>query len=48
MLVAIVSHKLPSGNYEIFAGDISAPKEASIWQSGLEKGDRILKANGCD
>ncbi len=48
MLVAIVSHKLPSGNYEIFAGDINAPKEASIWQSGLEKGDRILKANGCD
>ncbi len=48
ILVAVVSGKLPSGNYEIYAGEISAPKEASIWDSGLQKGDRILKANGCD
>ena len=48
IFVAIVSHKLPSGNYEIYAGEISAPKDASIWTSGLKKGDRILKANGCD
>ena len=48
MLVAIVSHKLPSGNYKIYAGAISAPKEASIWTSGLKEGDRILKVNGCD
>lgn len=46
--MAIVSHKLPSGNYEIYAGEISAPKEASIRKSGLREGDRILKANGCD
>lgn len=48
ILVAAVSHKLPSGNYEIFAGEINAPKEASVWNSGLQKGDRILKANGTD
>ncbi len=48
ILVAAVSHKLPSGNYEIYAGDINAPKEASVWSSGLQKGDRILKANGTD
>ena len=48
MFVAIVSHKLPSGNYEIYATQINAPKTASIWQSGLREGDRILKANGCD
>lgn len=48
IVVAIVSHKLPSGNYEIYAGEIVAPKGASILTSGLEKGDRILKANGCD
>ena len=48
MLVAIVARKLPSGNYEIFAGKIEAPKEASIWSSGLQEGDRILKANGCE
>lgn len=48
ILVAIVSRQLPSGNYEIYAGEISAPKEAGIWKSGLQKGDRILRANGCD
>lgn len=48
IVVAIISHKLPSGNYEIYAGEIVAPKGASILTSGLEKGDRILKANGCD
>lgn len=48
MVVAIFTGKLPSGNYEVYAGDISAPKDASIWNSGLQKGDRILKTNGCD
>ena len=48
MLVAIVSKQLPSGNYEVIIGEISEPKDASVWQSGLEKGDRILQANGCD
>lgn len=48
MLVAVVSHQLPSGNYKLFAADISAPKDASIWQSGLKEGDRILKVNGCE
>ena len=47
MLVAIYTKHLPSGNYEIYTGTISAPKEASIWQSGLQVGDRILDANGC-
>ena len=48
ILVATVSHKLPSGNYEIFANTINAPKGASILTSGLKEGDRILKANGCE
>ena len=47
MLVAIYTKHLPSGSYEIYTGTISAPKEASIWQSGLQVGDRILDANGC-
>lgn len=46
--VATFSGRLPSGNYEVYAGNISAPKDASIWASGLQAGDRILKANGCD
>jgi len=48
MLVAIFTKQLPSGKYEISTATISAPKEASIWQSGLEQGDRILTANGCE
>ena len=47
MLVAIWTKQLPSGEYEIYTGSISAPKEASIWDSGLEIGDRILSANNC-
>ena len=48
MFVAFWTKHLPSGNYEIYAGEISAPKDASIWDSGLQTGDRILSANGCD
>jgi len=45
--VALWSKQLPSGNYEIYTGSISAPQDASIWKSGLQIGDRILEANGC-
>ena len=47
-LVAIWTKHLPSGNYEIFTGSISAPKEADIWTSGLQVDDKIISANGCD
>ncbi len=48
LFVAAYSKHLPSGNYEIYAGEISAPKDASVWNSGIQTGDRILKANGTD
>lgn len=48
MFVAIWSKQLPSGNYEIYTDSISAPQNASIWDSGLKVGDRILNVNGCD
>lgn len=48
MLVAIWSKQLPSGDYEIYTGSISAPQDASIWKSGLKIGDRILSANDCE
>ena len=47
MFVAIWSKQLPSGNFEIYTGSISAPQGASIWDSGLQIGDRIISANGC-
>ena len=47
MLVATWTKQLPSGEYEIYTGSISAPQNASIWDSGLEEGDRILSVNGC-
>ena len=48
IFVALWTRQLPSGNYEVYTGSISAPKEASIWNSGLEIGDRIVSANGCN
>ena len=47
MFVATWTKHLPSGNFEIYTAGISAPKEASIWNSGLQIGDRILSANNC-
>lgn len=47
-LTAALWGHMPSGKYDIFVKDIVAAKEASIWQSGLEKGDKILKINGVD
>lgn len=48
IFVALFTKQLPSGNYDIFTATISAPKEASIWDSGLQVGDKIINANGCD
>ena len=48
IFVAMWSKQLPSGNYEIYTGSISAPEGASILNSGLQIGDRILDANGCE
>lgn len=45
-LTAALWGHMPSGKYDIYVKDIVAAKEASIWQSGLEKGDKILKING--
>lgn len=46
VLTAFLWGQMPSGNYNIFVKDIVAPKEESIWQSGMEKGDRIAEING--
>lgn len=48
MFTAAVWGKLPSGNYQVYINSITAPKTESVWQSGLQKNDRIIKINGSD
>ena len=48
MLTATVWHKLPAGKYNIDVEKITAPKGASVYSSGLQKGDRIYKINGTE
>lgn len=36
---------MPAGKFDVYVNKISAPKEASIWKSGLEQGDRIVSIN---
>ena len=47
-LTAALWGHMPSGKYDIYVNDIVAPKHETIWQSGLEKKDKILKINGTD
>lgn len=47
-ITALFWGHLPSGNYELYAKKIVAPKDFSVWQSGLQEGDRFIKVNGQD
>lgn len=48
LITAFVWGKLPSGQYEVYINKISAEKDQSVWASGLQKGDRVVKINGSD
>ncbi len=48
LITAFVWGKLPSGQYEVYINKIVAEKSESIWASGLQKGDRVIKINGSD
>lgn len=45
-LTAALWGHMPSGKYDIYVNDIIAPKNESIWQSGIQKKDKILAING--
>lgn len=45
-LTAALWGHIPSGKYNIFVNDITAGKNESVWQSGLQKKDKIVKING--
>jgi len=47
-LTAALWGHMPSGKYDIYVNDIVAPKNETIWQSGLEKKDKIVKINGSE
>ena len=47
IFVAIYTKHLPSGTYEIYVKNIKAPENASVWDSNLQIGDRILSVNDC-
>lgn len=46
VLTACIWGQIPSGNYEITIKEITAPATESIWQSGMEKGDKVVEING--
>ena len=42
---ALVWNYLPSGEYDVSVTQIVAPKDASVWNSGLQAGDRLVTLN---
>ena len=46
LMTAFLWHNIPSGKFDTYVKEISAPKEASVWQSGLQAGDKIVEING--
>ncbi len=48
LLTAALWHNMPSGKFDIYVNDIVAPKGASVWTSGLKKGDKIIEINGSE
>jgi len=46
LLTAFLWHNMPSGKFDTYVTKITAPKEASVWQSGLKEGDEIYEING--
>ena len=45
-LVAGIWGELPSGQADVYVGKIVAPEGESVWNSGMEKGDKIVSING--
>jgi len=48
LLTALVWGKLPTGNYQVYINKIAAEKGESVWASGLQQGDRVIKINDSD
>ena len=46
LMTAFLWHNMPSEKFDMYVTDIVVPKEASIWSSGMQKGDKIIEING--
>lgn len=46
LLTAFLWHNMPSGKFDTYITKITAPKEAAVWNSGLQEGDKIYEING--
>ena len=46
LLTAFLWHNMPSGKFDTYVKEISAAKDASVWQSGLQNGDKVIEING--
>ena len=46
LITAALWGRLPSGEHELYVQEIVAPKEHSVWGSGLQQNDRFYKVNG--
>jgi len=45
LMSALIWKYLPSGQYDVTISQILAPKNASVWDSGLKSGDRVVSVN---
>ena len=48
LLTAFLWGHMPSGKYDVYINQIVAEKDQSVWASGLQKGDKIIRVNGSD
>lgn len=48
IIAATIWGHLPIGTYQTYIKNIVAPKGASVWTSGLQKGDKIISINNSD
>lgn len=48
LITSLVWGKLPSSDFQVYINKIIAEKNASVWNSGMLKGDRIVNINGSD
>ena len=47
-MAAAIWGQIPSGKYEVYVKSITAPQSESVWESGMQVGDKIIRVNGSE